>query len=104
VSSDRVVRLHMSTEIEPMYVDCGEHGKRVAAVVCCHLLKPEGVPVGFIENSSEPNDLQAWCSKCEALFDEEDGMTKKFRAFNKMSVVCVNCYETSADYHSVEAQ
>ncbi|WP_166420375.1 hypothetical protein [Pseudoalteromonas sp. Z1A8] len=94
----------MSTEIEPMYVDCGEHGKRVASVVCCHLLKLEGERVGFIENSSEPNDLQAWCSKCEAEFEEEDGMTEKFRAFNKMSVVCVNCYEKSADYHSIEAQ
>jgi hypothetical protein len=97
------VRLQMSTEIEQMYVDCGEHGKRITSVVCCHLLKPEGERVGFIENSSEPNDLQAWCSKCEAVY-EEDGMTEKFRAFNKMSVVCVNCYEKSADYHSIEAQ
>ncbi|MEQ3443964.1 hypothetical protein ABMY47_21095 [Pseudoalteromonas sp. BZP1] len=66
----------MSTDIEPMYIDCGKHGKRVAAVVCGHLVKPEGEPLGFIENSSVPNDLQAWCYQCEAVFEEEDGMTE----------------------------
>ena len=96
------VRLLMNTDMEPMYIDCGKHGKRVAAVVCRHLVKPQGERVGFIENSSDPNDLQAWCYKCEAVFEEEDGMTDRFREFNRMSVVCINCYEQSANYHSVD--
>ena len=95
-------RLLMSTDIEPMYIDCGKHGKRVAAVLCGHLVKPEGEPLGFIENSSVPNDLQAWCYQCEAVFEEEDGMTERFREFNQMSVVCVNCYEQAAQYHNVD--
>lgn len=45
----------MSTESDPIYVDCGTHGKRVSAIVCRHLLKPEGERVGFIENSSDPS-------------------------------------------------
>ena len=57
---------------------------------------------GFIENSSVPNDLQAWCYQCEAVFEEEDGMTERFREFNQMSVVCVNCYEQAAQYHNVD--
>ncbi|MBU2983993.1 hypothetical protein KO528_01400 [Saccharophagus degradans] len=85
----------MSSDIEPMFVDCGIHGKRVAAVVCCHMLKPEGEKVGFIENSSEPNDLQAWCYKCESVYEAESGMTERFREFNKMAVVCVACYQKS---------
>ena len=36
----------------PLYVDCGPHGRRVAAVVCCHMIKANHA-VGFIENSSE---------------------------------------------------
>jgi hypothetical protein len=94
----------MSSDIEPMFVDCGVHGKRVAAVVCCHMLKPEGERVGFIENSSEPNDLQAWCNKCELVFEAESGMTDKFRAFNNMAVVCVECYKKSKDYHAINGQ
>src|SRR5688500_12557253 len=51
---------------EPLYVDCAPHGKRVAAVVCCHMLQSRE-PVGVIENSSDPNDLQAWCELCEEM-------------------------------------
>ncbi len=32
------VRLSMNSDVEPMYVDCGVHGERVAAVVCSHLV------------------------------------------------------------------
>lgn len=62
------VRQIMSEQSEPLYVDCGEHGQRISAVVCRHLVKASGQRVGFIENSSDPNDLQAWCHKCEMLF------------------------------------
>ena len=92
----------MSTDSEPMYVDCGEHGKRVSAVVCHHLVKPEGEPAGFIENSSDPNDLQAWCYKCESVFEEEGEMTNRFREFNDMVIVCVDCYQKSKNYHSIK--
>ncbi len=85
-----------------MYVDCGEHGKRVSAVVCRHSLKREGEPVGFLENSSDPNDLQAWCYKCESVFEEEGDMTERFREFNDMAIVCVVCYQKSKAYHSIE--
>ncbi len=92
----------MSTDLDPMHVDCGVHGKRVAAILCRHLVKPQGEPAGFIENSSHPNDLQAWCFQCEAVFESEDGLTPKFKEFNQMSVVCVTCYEHSASYHSTD--
>jgi hypothetical protein len=91
----------MSIQSEPLLVDCGEHGQRTSAVVCRHLVKAAGDPLGFIENSSDPNDLQAWCHKCELVFEEEDGMTEKFREFNDMALVCVICYESSKEYHSV---
>jgi len=92
----------MSEQSEPLYVDCGEHGQRVSAVVCCHLVNASGERVGFIENCSDPNDLQAWCHKCELVFEEEDGMTEKFREFNDMALVCIVCYEASKQYHSAK--
>ena len=51
----------------PLMVDCGVHGKRIAAVVCRHMLNAHEEVVGFVENSADPNDLQAWCDKCEAF-------------------------------------
>lgn len=92
----------MSTEPEPMYVDCGIHGKRISAVVCRHLVKPQGDPVGFIENSSDPKDLQAWCHKCESVFEEEGGMTERFLEFNDMAILCINCYQNSKAYHDTK--
>ena len=89
----------MSDE-EPLMVDCGPHGQRVAAVVCRHIVDATGKKVGFVENSSEPEDLQAWCDECEELFLEEGEMTERFREFNKMAVVCVVCYSEMKERHS----
>lgn len=75
-----------------LQVDCDEHGKNDAAVVCQHLLIEKLKPLGFIENSSEPGDYQGWCLDCEELFLEEDEMTEKFKKFNDMVIVCEECY------------
>lgn len=73
-------------------VKCGTHGQRVGAVVCRHLVEGGSGRPGFVENSSDPDDLQAWCDACERLFLEEGGMTPKFRDFTGMCIVCDFCY------------
>jgi hypothetical protein len=83
----------------PLYVDCKPHGKRAAAVVCCHMLKSSEA-VGFIENSSDPNDLQAWCDRCEEMFLAEGGKTEAFIAFNDRAIVCCDCYRDFRSRHS----
>jgi hypothetical protein len=88
-------------ETEPLLIDCGPHGKRVSAVVCQHLIGPNDVPAGFVENRSDPNDLQAWCHACEGLFQQEDGMTDVFREFNDLRIVCVVCYAEIKARHSL---
>lgn len=86
----------------PLYVDCGPHGRRVAAVVCCHMLE-SNEPVGFVENSSDPNDLQAWCGRCEEVFLAEGEKTDAFEAFNDRHIVCRECYRLLKDQHSRQA-
>jgi hypothetical protein len=83
----------------PLYIDCGPHGKRVAAVVCCHMIETRE-PVGFVENSSDPNDLQAWCEKCEEMFVAEGDKTDLFEAFNDRHIVCCECYRRLKAQHS----
>jgi len=87
------------TETGPLLVDCGPHGKRASAVVCKHLLQPYIEPSGFVENSDDPNDLQAWCGKCEKVFLLEGDMTDAFRQFNGMVIVCVVCYADAKAFH-----
>lgn len=89
-------------EAEPLMVDCGPHGKRVAAVVCKHLIGLGPAPAGFVENSDDPNDLQAWCHACEEKFQIEGEMTDAFREFNGMVVVCVVCYDSAKDRHTMK--
>jgi hypothetical protein len=84
---------------DPLYVDCGAHGKRVAAVVCCHMIQASQA-VGFIENSSDPNDLQAWCESCEEMFLAEGDKTEAFCAFNDRAIVCCVCYRALKAKHS----
>jgi hypothetical protein len=51
-----------------------KHGTGIASVICCHQLNSVD-PVGFIENSSELDDLQAWCYACEYFFQQQGDMT-----------------------------
>ncbi|MBA6231501.1 MULTISPECIES: hypothetical protein [unclassified Colwellia] len=87
--------------MEDDLVNCECHGSSVAAVVCCHLANNNGHPIGFIENSDEPNDLQGWCLACEYLYDKELEMTEKFRAFTGISIVCTQCYYEIKAKHSI---
>ncbi len=83
-------------------INCGPHGERVSAVVCKHLLQTDPAPVGFIENSNDPNNLQSWCYLCEEKFQQEnENMTESFRQFNGMTIVCVICYNEIQARHTV---
>jgi hypothetical protein len=65
------------------------------------MLRSEPAPAGFIENNSDPNDLQAWCYLCEEKFEQEGGMTEAFREFNAMAIVCIACYREAKSRHSI---
>jgi hypothetical protein len=80
-------------------VRCGTHGDRTPAVVCCHHLAAKYEAVGFVENSTDPEDLQAWCDACEQVFLAEGGLTEAFRRFNDLRVVCDFCYATMRNRH-----
>jgi hypothetical protein len=75
-----------------MTVNCGLHGDRLAAIVCRHHVEVRNRPVGFVENSADPDDRQAWCDDCKDLFLREGDLTEKFREFNNFAVVCIDCY------------
>lgn len=82
-----------------MVINCGTHGARTPAIVCRHMINAKEEIVGFVENSSDPNDLQAWCSACEELFLEEGDKTERFRVFNDFAVVCDLCYTKMKERH-----
>ncbi len=81
-------------------IKCGTHGTRVAAVVCGHLLESADRVLGFVENSSDPDDLQAWCDECEQMFQQEKALTDNFEKFNNRKIVCDFCYATLRDRHA----
>jgi hypothetical protein len=64
------------------------------------MLGPKDRVVGFVENSADPNDWQAWCDDCETLFLREGGLTAAFEAFNNRAIVCDFCYALFKEQHS----
>lgn len=87
-------------ESDPRIINCGTHGTGVAAVVCRHHIDAHDHVVGFVENSDDPGDLQAWCDRCEAFFLAEGDKTDAFREFNDFAVVCIQCYSLLKSRHS----
>jgi hypothetical protein len=88
----------MATEI-----DCVAHGRSVVTSVCGHLVKNEGAPLGFIENSDDPENKQGWCYACELVYAQEDDKTQRFLSFNQHSVVCSKCYDQIKAHHDFDA-
>jgi hypothetical protein len=90
----------MATDSEaPLTISCS-HGSRPVAMVCVHLLKVKDHVVGFIENSSDPADLQAWCDDCERFFLREGDRTPDFVEFCDVAIVCDLCYLDIKGRHS----
>ena len=65
----------------------------MCAIVCQHYVWERERRVGFVENCTDPLDLQAWCRACEERFLAEGAPTQAFLAFNSFAVVCATCYE-----------
>jgi hypothetical protein len=78
---------------------CSIHGLSTSAIVCGHMIAAKS-SVGFVENSDDPNDLQAWCEGCEAMFLREGAKTPMFLEFNQMAVVCADCYRDLKARHT----
>ena len=89
----------MSNESKRLTVSC-THGELTAAVVCSHHVLALDRAVGFVENSSDPDDLQAWCDDCEAFFLREGALTEDFQRFCDFAVVCVVCYSELKERHT----
>lgn len=83
----------------PLTIECDEHGTSIAAVVCRHMLQPAWRKVGFVENNDDPDDLQAWCEKCERMYLAE-GKSERFIAFNDFKLVCAGCYAAIKRRHA----
>jgi hypothetical protein len=67
------------------------------------MIQTKDKAVGFVENVSDPDDLQAWCSACERMYLEEGDKTERFREFNDFALVCDRCYASLKERHNVEA-
>jgi hypothetical protein len=80
-------------------INCDSHGHRGSAIVCRHHLEVRDRAAGFVENSDDPDDLQAWCDACEDLFLREGDKTEPFLKFNNFAVVCVDCYARLRERH-----
>ena len=88
-------------EKNKILVNCDCHGSQEACVVCAHILLAKDKSVGFIENGSQNEGLQAWCHECESLFQSEGSLTDAFRKFHDLRVVCVECYSLYRNRHQV---
>lgn len=69
-------------------------------MACAHLVEAHDRAVGFVENSDDREDLQAWCDACEQLFLREGEQTQAFEEFCDVRPVCVFCYATIKERHS----
>ena len=88
---------------EPLTIECKCHGKKYAASVCGHIVNNNNQALGFIENVSDPEDLQGWCYACEHVYLQENDRTEKFMSFFNPAIVCSDCYKEIKAKHFVSA-
>lgn len=84
--------------IKDKFVSCKSHGSERIAFVCKHLIIRD--IVGFEEafethedmELGEDDDLQAWCSECEAVREKNDGWNEISMLHAEINLVCERCY------------
>src|SRR2546421_6093264 len=81
-------------------VECETHGTRTSCIVCCHLLRGSDLVLGFVEDTSDPDDLRAWCNECEQLYMREQEWTDAFKAFADVKVMCDARYARIKELHA----
>lgn len=86
---------------DALWIECTQHGKTVAAAVCGHVVRNRTQPLGFVENSDDPDDLQGWCFACEYVYLQEEDKTPRFIGFCQHSIVCSMCYRDIKMFHQV---
>jgi len=84
-------------------IHCSHHGYSKLATVCGHLVQNNGIALGFIENSDDPNNKQGWCYACELVYLQEEDKTERFRSFTHHAVVCSQCYDEIKAHHDFDA-
>ncbi len=75
-----------------MFIDCGNHGRALAAQICRHIARDEGRGFHF-----EPFALtaypDAWCDRCNASIESE-GWTIEVQRRCDFAEVCGICWQT----------
>jgi len=71
--------------------------------ICRHLLNIDTKQVGFIDNTNISDCNQAWCYKCEEIWEKEGSITAEFKKFHGASIVCYTCYQKIEEYHRIKA-
>jgi hypothetical protein len=72
------------------------HGLQDRTYVCQHLFGSmlTGIPVGFHCSDEALPRSDAWCSACDAVWDEADSeCTPEVEASLGLKVVCAACYD-----------
>lgn len=75
-------------------VDCDKHGKAFSTYVCEHLAaNPRQEWFSREPEASNPWP-DAWCAKCDEIFQEQGEWNKKNEGRMKIALLCHYCYES----------
>lgn len=73
---------------------CGEHEEGFATYICDHLVA-DPAQAWFSDTPSDQNPWpDAWCERCDDIFQEQGEWNEKNEGRLKIKLVCHRCYET----------
>jgi hypothetical protein len=84
----------------PKKIDSDGHRDGVLEyVVCQHLRQEQGLTYYTLPPWPGHPFTQAWCQKCHAVLEEEDGWSDRAKAFSDLRLVCSACYQVVVSHH-----
>jgi len=84
-------------------VECPRHGDLGPAFVCQHLaasLRDGGTGLGFFTLDPREDELQAWCSTCDAALTQEGEWNDRSEAVAQVTMICERCFEDARALNS----
>jgi hypothetical protein len=84
----------ISSESEKKLISCDEHETGYETFICEHLLS-QPIQQWFSDDPGEENKWpDAWCSACDAFFQQQGEWNDKNESKMKIKLICHHCYES----------
>ena len=86
-------------------IDCPEHGKNEACMICSHLIQESDLQFARVLVNPTDEDMEtAMCLDCETFLLDDGEWSEELADFAQWKIYCRECYQRELNKHQLAAE